>query len=426
MGPITLFDKSFIQSLSQDEAVWLDMFFLCNIAPPFLIETLADLEKPVRSGRTPEDEVRIIAQKSPDNGCPGINSFHWSSIGASLLGHKVPMTGQILVTHGKDVKVEGKTSTYIAQTPEAEAFQRWQAGQFRELERRVAKLWRATLEKRPNVETAMKAINALGLKTASCGSLAEIKTLVDGAIEGNVPAIKMLEVLFQLQDIGEPFASKVRQRLVASKYIPLRWFAPYAALVLSIDLVFFIGISRGFISGDRPSNKTDFSYLYYLPFCMMFVSSDAIHRTCAPLFLRTEQQFIWGPDLKAALKEINEHYLKLPKTEKAKGVFGFAKKPPKEAGLLVSDLWKKFLRPGILDEAEAPVEMDTEKRAQIEKELLAHVNNLVKKAKAAQPSDAGTQRDEAHSVVIERKVRARRGSWRMFSKEVEESKPDDV
>jgi hypothetical protein len=28
MGPITLFDKSFIQSLSLDEAVWFDKFFM--------------------------------------------------------------------------------------------------------------------------------------------------------------------------------------------------------------------------------------------------------------------------------------------------------------------------------------------------------------------------------------------------------------
>jgi hypothetical protein len=50
MGPITIFDKSALQSLSMDESVWLDAFFLVNIVPLFYVETLADLEKEVAEG----------------------------------------------------------------------------------------------------------------------------------------------------------------------------------------------------------------------------------------------------------------------------------------------------------------------------------------------------------------------------------------
>lgn len=71
MGPTALFDKSFLQSLSVDEAVVFDHFFIAVICPMFYVETLADLEKEVRPGRTPEDEVRIIAQKTPEmHGAP--------------------------------------------------------------------------------------------------------------------------------------------------------------------------------------------------------------------------------------------------------------------------------------------------------------------------------------------------------------------
>ena len=42
MGPITIFDKSALQSLSMDESVWLDAFFLVNVVPLFYVETLAD------------------------------------------------------------------------------------------------------------------------------------------------------------------------------------------------------------------------------------------------------------------------------------------------------------------------------------------------------------------------------------------------
>ncbi len=50
MGPILLFDKSFLQSLTVDEAVWFDHFFLTNVCPVFYVETLADLKEPAPAG----------------------------------------------------------------------------------------------------------------------------------------------------------------------------------------------------------------------------------------------------------------------------------------------------------------------------------------------------------------------------------------
>ena len=67
MGPITLFDKSFLQSLSADEAVWFDHFSLPVVCPIFFVETLADLAKePVK--RTAEQVVADIARKFPESG----------------------------------------------------------------------------------------------------------------------------------------------------------------------------------------------------------------------------------------------------------------------------------------------------------------------------------------------------------------------
>ena len=51
MGPITIFDKSALQALSMDEAVWFDAFFLANVVPVFYVETLADLEKEIGDGQ---------------------------------------------------------------------------------------------------------------------------------------------------------------------------------------------------------------------------------------------------------------------------------------------------------------------------------------------------------------------------------------
>ncbi len=53
-GPILIFDKSALQGFSVDESVMLDTFFLTCITPVFFIEALADLQKPDKRGRTPE------------------------------------------------------------------------------------------------------------------------------------------------------------------------------------------------------------------------------------------------------------------------------------------------------------------------------------------------------------------------------------
>jgi hypothetical protein len=49
------------------------------------------------------------------------------------------------------------------------------------------------------------------------------------------------------------------------------------------------------------------------------VSSDKLHRKTAPLFTRPNQEFVWGHDLKPALKAVNDHFLELPEAERERG-----------------------------------------------------------------------------------------------------------
>jgi hypothetical protein len=65
MGPIALFDKSFLQSLSADEAVWFDHFSLPVVCPIFYVETLADLAKEPGK-RFAEEIVADISRKFPE------------------------------------------------------------------------------------------------------------------------------------------------------------------------------------------------------------------------------------------------------------------------------------------------------------------------------------------------------------------------
>src|SRR3546814_13633257 len=98
-------------------------------------------------------------------------------------------------------------------------------------------------------------------------------------------------------------------------------------------MVFFeIAFATGKISTERPSNINDLAYLFYLPFSMVFVSSDRLHRSCAPLFLRPDQEFLWGPDLKADLRANHEALMQLPEEQKMQGLIKMHPAPLPEIG----------------------------------------------------------------------------------------------
>jgi hypothetical protein len=72
MGPMALFDKSFLQSISTDEAVWFDHFFIPIICPVFYVETLGNLakEETLRTNRMGRLPV-FVSWKLGRPGSPG-------------------------------------------------------------------------------------------------------------------------------------------------------------------------------------------------------------------------------------------------------------------------------------------------------------------------------------------------------------------
>ena len=101
-------------------------------------------------------------------------------------------------------------------------------------------------------------------------------------------------------------------------------------------------MNSSFIAKQRPSNKIDFAYLYYLPFCRVFVSNDNLHSRTVPLFLKRGQKFITGVDLKAGLKELDEYYSNLPEEVKEKGVMNFASYPPRDVSTFIGQLFNEL------------------------------------------------------------------------------------
>jgi hypothetical protein len=186
------------------------------------------------------------------------------------------------------------------------------------------------------------------------------------------------------------------------------------AFVLTIEVFFHIALAAGLISPVRASNRTDIAYLFYLPFCIAFVSSDRLHRNTAPLFLRPDQEFVWGIDLKADLAHLDAHYkASLSEAERERGLIGLVGAPPADGGYLTTELWKRHLRPEALRDRNGAEGMSAEAKAKLVEELSAITEGT--------PVGADIDEDAIETVSIERRVGKRKGSWWQLPKDLQET-----
>ncbi len=416
MGPITLFDKSFLQSLSVDESVWFDHFFYPNICPLFYVETLADLNKTsLKLGRTVEDEVRIIADKTPElSGSPCVH--HRELCISDLMGHHVPMNGQIPVAGGRVVRsADGKKGIVYDQSPEAQAFIRWQHGEFQEIERHFAKGWRQMLTTLdlPAIAANMRT---LGLDAKNCKSVDEAHAIATKLVNLRNKPFEQMALLFAFVDIPSELQRPILERWSIYNYRPLAEYAPYAAHVLTVELFFQIGLAANIIPADRASNRVDIAYLFYLPFCMVFVSSDKLHRKCARVFLRKKQDFIWGFDLKPELTRLNNHFAQFSESEREKGVMKFARLPVGNPENLIIKLWNKH-DSGWQKRDENDISLTPE----VEKKLVEHLRKFTDSPTVA-PQLNAKQDVNLDQLAIQRKIRKKKGSWWLLPKDLEDDK----
>ena len=416
MGPITIFDKSTLQSLSMDESVWLDAFFLVNVVPVFFVETLADLEKEVGEGRSPEDLVGMLAAKTPPDAVPNVH--HRSMIEAELAtGWQVPMDGRVPIASGDVMRApDGAIGVHVQEFDEAAALNRWKNYEFLTIEREIARRWRAELAEVDHDRTIGVLRNILPVETR-IRDLAALKGAIDVFCDSDEHEV--IGLALDVLGVPEASARGVLARWDAAGRPKLGVFAPYTTHVFKVDLLYYLGIERGFISGERASNKADMAYLYYLPFSMLFTSGDNLHGRVAPLFLRSDQSFVGAQAFKAALKEVDEYYDQLPDEIKALGVMVFAHYPPAALDNLVVELWDKHMRPDWRDDAESPEQVLARRRATPpEERSAAEVRARVENAQPA--GEAGSLDDgEPDYIVIRRQVPVHRGKWRLLPEEVE-------
>jgi len=412
MGPILIFDKSFLQSLSIDESVWLDNFFISNICPIFFSETLADLEKSVRKGRTPEQEVRIISNKTPEMSI-AINTFHQDLCFANLNGYEVKMDRRPILSGGKAVQSENKKGFVFEQSPESKAFDRWKNEEFKNLEREYAKLWRETTQK-ADFDSVTSWLNQYGITIPKCKNLKEAKFEAEEILNARRDPLNTMKLLFTLLGAPSQYFLQTYNAWGRAGCPPIAKFFPYVYHVLTVELFFYISIKSDLISAVRKSNKIDISYLFYAPFCNIFVSSDNLHKRSAPLFMEKNQEFIWGADLKADLKKLDNYYDAFSTEEKEQGLHVFANYPPNSNEFLINKLWDTYL-PAWRTQASNQVKLPTNnKDSALSKSIKKFANGTELKS-----NEIDFDVDEADGMVLKKMISRKKGKWYQIGKNID-------
>jgi hypothetical protein len=186
--------------LSETEAAyaqWRQIVMECGVsgvqvhdARLFFVETLADLEKKIQTGRTPEQVVGSIAYKTPELQASA-NVHHLSILVDELTGNLM-----IDVEHpkrviggGQLVMLAGAKGLIFRESPEQEAMRRWQRGEFLEIERNIASGWRRALSLVD--QTALYAsFKNLYSSLPKPKTLTELKALADAILAGSETDLK--------------------------------------------------------------------------------------------------------------------------------------------------------------------------------------------------------------------------------------------
>lgn len=420
MGPMTIFDKSALQALSMDEAVWFDAFFGVNVVPVFYVETLADLEKDMAEGRNAEALVGMLAEKTPSNAYPNVH--HATLIAAELAGHGIAMDGRPVISAGELKRAKGgSVGVHVDEFPEHAALLRWQDHDFLAVERALATGWRLQLAGHDpgRLIGIVKNILPAGRKISDLGQL---KVFVDEFCSSSDPHLVALAL--DVLGVDDDHRRLGCQRWEQAGKPKFDEFFPYVCHAFKVDLTFYLGIERGFISGERMSNRADMAYLYYLPFATVFTSNDKLHQRVVPLFLGENQSYLPADELKCALGELDAHYSQLPNEVKDRGVLAFASYPPYDIDNCVTELWDDQMRPDwreVARQREAEIGKPRDEAA--DTVILEEIKQRL--AEAEPVSGAGGEPEGgADYFFTSRRVRARQGKWRMVPEDIEKADGD--
>lgn len=263
MGPILLFDKSTIQSLSGAEARWLTHHYTSNIVPVLFREIMADLKVMPKDRRTPEQIVSGLAQKfTPMNSYVNVHHFDLY-LHELVLGYAVPMQCQVVVGGGREVVDKtGKTSLFFEERPEDVAFRRWQHGDFDEFERVVATRWRASIATVDYAALTDQWHKEIGGNYPTLKDLQTARAALDIVCSGLRNRYTTLLTLMNSLGVPDRLRPAILDRWKKMGGPPAIQFAPFATWCFRVNVLSELAIIYKLVRKPlEPQNSIDRQYL---------------------------------------------------------------------------------------------------------------------------------------------------------------------
>jgi hypothetical protein len=231
---MAIFDKSFIHSITAEEAVVFDMHFMSNITPLFFVEVLADLEK----ANLADEKARTALVRSLAGKTPSFRSYpnipHHEIALQELLGNRIEMRGVPLVGGGRRVQSADGLGTVFEHPPEMKAAQRWHKGVFGEEEYASARQWREFLRRAPG---SFDIFTSGPASRFSFRDLAAVKQFAEQILDGDGVRFRTLRAALDIIGIPRRTRPAVIARWKQEGGPKLADFAPYARHILLIDLL---------------------------------------------------------------------------------------------------------------------------------------------------------------------------------------------
>jgi len=328
MGPAIILDKNALQSLSAAELFFLYKYFNVVIPSVLIYEILGDLQKGEDS-EISKQQVTDLANKiySSDS---VLNVSHFHLIEAEMAGEQITLDYRPLVAAEQVQTIKGETGYVVEPTPEQQAIQRWRVGDFSDSELLLAKDWReTTLEfDLDGLKSRLQPILGDLPRVTSHSDLSKVADEFIQRYDNNPEILHLAKGIF---DIEPDIFGKALARFIASESRTLQEFAPYTHYCLKVTLILYFGLH---LIGPRSTNVLDFQYIYYLPFCEVFVSNDKLHKNIVPSLIGPNQLFIDGESLKSDLAKLAMEWNEMDadsRTEQWDKKYGTIPPPNKES-----------------------------------------------------------------------------------------------
>jgi hypothetical protein len=344
MGPLLLVDKSFIQSLSEEEIEFLDKHYLVIITPILIQEICANLLKYPDDENLSKTKVSILAKKA--------RGFSAKVVGrakdictSSLLGERIELKPCIPISGGREVSAaDGTKGIVFEESIESKTLARWAQMEFRDQDLKLA----ADHIKGASYDlgTSGKAMADEFPRNAKYKTFEELVASIDRNLTEYPGQGETIESCMSVLGLPEPVRVLVRDRWTMMGKPHFRAFAEYAYYWYRLASVFWIGVTSGLIPTSKKAKALcDVQYLNYLPFAHAFCTNDRFQQELSQYFLREEQKFIWGEDLKKDLDIIASCYRHMTEEERKYYELHYGHYPPPIIGSITHILWQNFMRP---------------------------------------------------------------------------------